>query len=73
LKSRQNGIENAGNAKVKENDILRLILGWKQLPKHVRVVQVNNDKVWLVDEPRTVKFSRYLKIEEIDSIYKKVI
>lgn len=55
-----------------EGKLLELIPTWKRLPKLVRIVQVKNEKVWLVDEPRTFSIPRYLKLAELDKIYKEV-
>lgn len=55
-----------------EGKLLELIPTWKRLPKLVRIVQVKNDKVWLVDEPRTFPMPRYLKIAELHETYKEV-
>jgi hypothetical protein len=59
--------------KMSEGKLLELIPTWKRLPKLVRIVQVKNDKVWLVDEPRTFPMPRYLKIAELRETYKEVI
>lgn len=56
-----------------EGKLLKLIPTWKKLPKLVRIVQVKNDKAWLVDEPRTFPVPRYLKIEELHETYKEVV
>ena len=59
--------------KMSEGKLLELIPTWKRLPKLVRIVQVKNDKVWLVDEPQTFSMPRYLKIEELHETYKEVV
>lgn len=56
-----------------EGKLLELTATHRRLPKFVRIVQVKNGKVWVVDDPRTMEIPRYIKIERVDSLYKEVV
>lgn len=58
---------------IEEGMTLELIARHMAYPKKVYVVQVKNDKVWIVDIPRTMELPRYLHKKEIQAIYREVI
>lgn len=50
---------------------LELIAPHMAYPKKVYVMQVKNDKIWVVDVPRTMVMPRYVHMKEIDALYKR--
>lgn len=56
-----------------EGKLLELTATHRRLPKFVRIVQIKNGKVWVVDDPRSMEFPRYLKVERVASLYKEVV
>jgi hypothetical protein len=58
---------------IEEGMTLELIAKHMAYPKKVYVAQVKNDKVWLLDIPRTMAMPRYLHMKEISAIYREVI
>lgn len=57
---------------VSEGMMFELTATHKLLPKLVWVVQVKNDKAWLVDDPRTLPMPRYLRTSELLENYREV-
>jgi hypothetical protein len=41
----------------------------KMLPEKVQIVQSKNNKVWLVNIPRTMTIPRYLTVDEFEKYY----
>jgi len=48
---------------------LKATYSYKRLPEKVQVLQVKNNKVWLVDFPRTTEMPRYLPEDEFKEFY----